>query len=575
MMTEINNLMDYSWWKKHAGIILCTFVVVFFYVFMIFTSVNIPFNDDYDSFFRVLHIFNERGDWTLMYKQHNEHRILWFRLLLVLNHYLSGSVNIVPYIMLGNLGLLGIAWILYRSFRTNENTKLLYFLPLIFLLFVPVAKMHNFGMPTFVNITVIFFAYLSLYFLHKDGIKSLIAAMLAAIVATFSTGAGMFTFPAGIVLLIFPKIRWKRLFVWLMTAGVGIGLYFMDYRSKSKKHGLLTDNILEHGDQMLLYPFAFVGGSLMGLLESDLSMLLMGMLIAFVALWMLFKKWQYFKANPLLITYLVFLGLLMAASAANRGYRGYDSALATRYQLMHVLTLGSIYLYALEAFPKIKKRIIYVMIGLSALLYVVRMADNIPEIINHKNQLESSLLAYYAGNVEDINSFPIKGYEVAVQMFDLAISEGTYKPPTHVIPKTDIADKDRMETSHQAVASIKIYKDTPTGLTIHGNAYIEGYEKRAAGQRIYLALTSGQTTYLMPANKLRHHVPRTLDLLRKEEKIRKSGDDKIISPPNSDFSLILPKTYVDLPKGTYQLSLLIEQNKRIKAIKNINKKIII
>jgi len=163
-MIRAENLMDYSWWMKNRMAALCAGVILFFYLFIIFTAVNIPFNDDYESFFRFLHFFNEEG-WWRVYKQHNEHRIVWFRLLVVLNHYLFGSVSITPFVLLGNLGLLGIAAVLYRSFNIKEN-KLLYFVPMVLLLFVPVVKMHNFGMATFVNITVIFFVYLCLCFLR-------------------------------------------------------------------------------------------------------------------------------------------------------------------------------------------------------------------------------------------------------------------------------------------------------------------------------------------------------------------------------------------------------------------------
>jgi len=383
----------------------------------------------------------------------------------------------------------------------------------------------------------------------------------------------MFVFPAGVVLLIFPKIRWKRLAIWLGVAVAGLAVYFINYKSP-KRHGSLLGNILEHGDQMLLYPFAFVGSSLKSVFEADTSIIIAGMVLVIFALWMLVKKWRYFISNPLLISYLVFLALLIGASSVSRGYRGYDAAFYNRYQLMHILTLGLIYLSAVSAFPTLPKRTVQGIVGLSVLLYIVRMADYVPKILGHKEQLECSLLAYHAGRVDDINSLPLKPQPVVVQRFDLAIGEATYSPPEHILPEAVIYDTSKLEAKKKAVVAIDIYEDTKKGLVIHGKAFINGYKKRTANQKIYFILKSDDENYLIPARKFRHYEPRSIGLLKQKEDIRVSGTPKISFPSSSAFSFILPKKKIDLPKGKYKLSILIEQNTDIKAIRKLDKTVV-
>lgn len=561
---QIKNLINYSWWVKNRVVIACVSVIAVFYIAISCVIVNIPYNDDHNAFFRFLYYFEERG-WRTVFQQHNEHRIVWFKLLVLLDYHLSKSVNIMPYIMIGNLSLLGITVILYRSFKMTED-KLLYFLPVILLLFVPVSHMHNWGMATFVNITVILFVYISLFFLNKDSNKSLVIAIIFSVLAAFSVGSGIFVFPAGIVLLTVFGVRKKRLLVWCATTLVVWKIYFTGYRTPLQ-HGSVIDNMIDHWDQMLLYPFGFAGSALKSVLPTKGSIIIAGGILVILMLFLAIKKWSYFKDNPLIITYLTFLALIIGAAAINKGYQGSQAAFADRYRILHVLILGLIYLSTLQAFPNISKLVLRGLIGLSILFYVVRIADNIPKLLANKEKLEFSLMAYWAEQMYDIDSWYSKSSETTVETLDLAIKRGTYVPPKYMLPKVILTDTDRLKTTSQHEIKLDVYKDTKKGLTIHGNAFIKNYEQHISKQKIYVILKSQKLTYLIPAQKFQYYKPPSVRNRKKRAKPLSAF------PDNSAFSFILPKEKVDLQNGTYHLGIFIEQGKHIKTVRYFNKKI--
>src|SRR5699024_204001 len=112
-------------------------VVIGTYFFIVYHySVNIPFWDDYTHLNVITEFINSDSlleQIKLLFSLHNEHRIVFARLITLAELILSGEVNFITLIMLGNLSLLGIAILLFLTFdkthRQDFKWHTIYFLP--------------------------------------------------------------------------------------------------------------------------------------------------------------------------------------------------------------------------------------------------------------------------------------------------------------------------------------------------------------------------------------------------------------------------------------------------------------
>lgn len=206
-----------------AAIIILSMVVLYYYYFIITYSINFPFYDDFDAILNFLHKYIihpgpvERIQ--LMFRQHNEHRLVFAKALTIIQYHLMGQVNFRLLILIGNSSLVLILVLLYKSFLPLNNYRSLFVIPVSLLLFN-----FRFEEVSFMAIAsmqfpwVLCFALLSLYFLFKTGQYSIYLAVLFASIATFTSANGMMTFIAGALVLmprkgcdLYSKIIWFKI----------------------------------------------------------------------------------------------------------------------------------------------------------------------------------------------------------------------------------------------------------------------------------------------------------------------------------------------------------------------------
>jgi len=531
-MIWIAKVKSKNWWFENKIVILYLLVVAFFYAFISFAITNIPFFDDHNAFYRFLNYFERRG-WESVFAQHNEHRIVCFKLLVLLDEYITTSVNITHYIWLGVLCLLGITLILYYSFKINDN-KLLHFFPVLSLIFVPVTQMHNWGMATFANITAIFFVFISLYFLHKKSNVYFSLALLFSVLATFSNASGTFIYAIGFFVLIFKK-RWLALFIWLITAIFCLFLYFNTYKMPSHR-GPLIDRIPQV-DQIILGVFKFMGSGLKSLLRYPDYITVAGAIVTNVAL----------------------------SAGASSVLRGYYAVSTNRYHLIHVLGLGLIYLSTLEAFPGLFKKYLKIIIGLSLILFAVRLLDNIPATLKHKERLEASYLAYISNDIEYIDTWPHaeRPPELIKKILDESVKNGTYIGHKKIIPKPRLYDAEKLEEiSSKANVHITRFKNSKKGLIIHGNAFFDNWRYNVEQQSVSVILQSDSLSYIFPSSKYRYYKPTIAKALNKKKESIKNNSH----PAYSAFYFNLPKDEISIANNNYKIGILVKEGDKPLAI---------
>jgi hypothetical protein len=305
--------------------LLFLFPFVLYVIYVIRYSLNIPIWDDFDL---ILHFINNfvlaaslKERLLLLFLQHNEHRMVFERIIFVLQYYLFGEVTFESLNYFGNLGwLLSVAFLAY-VWKDKNHPSALDLLPYAYLLLAFIYTESMFWASSSLSFYwSAFFALLFIYFLVRDSCF-LICALLG--LALFTSGGGLGLIPLALGYLLI-KRHYKHLIIFTLYSLVIVSVYFYHYAWPQPGEDLfrLTDFLL-----YLKYGFTFLGASwelLTGVQGSGLVCGVIGCLFLAV-LW--------FKSPSDDFTWLLlgFVVLVAAEAALLRSRLGIGQALSTRY----------------------------------------------------------------------------------------------------------------------------------------------------------------------------------------------------------------------------------------------------
>jgi hypothetical protein len=119
-----------------AWIVILLPPTVYFYLVCLY-SLNIPFADDFANLVDAIHIiqattFNEK--FSHFIALHNEHRIVFNRLVHTLFYFIFGEVDFRFLAIFGNIALVALLYLFYKILSV-PHSKPLYFIPVSILLF--------------------------------------------------------------------------------------------------------------------------------------------------------------------------------------------------------------------------------------------------------------------------------------------------------------------------------------------------------------------------------------------------------------------------------------------------------
>ncbi|PMD95905.1 hypothetical protein BWI97_13645 [Siphonobacter sp. BAB-5405] len=204
--------------RKALPFFIACIPIVFFYIVINQVAVNLPWADDSILMYFLYTYKLPEVSWLHFWKDafsvHAEHRIVVPRLLMLLTYLIQGEINVKTVLLIGNLSILGSAYILYRYIR-RSSLSLWFFVPVTFLLFQPVYWEDSLWLICVVQHTlVIFWVLLSLHLLQFDKKSCFITACISAILAIFTSGNGLLVWFPGILLLLMQQ-RKKEVAIWL------------------------------------------------------------------------------------------------------------------------------------------------------------------------------------------------------------------------------------------------------------------------------------------------------------------------------------------------------------------------
>ncbi len=243
-----------SRFQNYAVLIGLLPVLFYGYVISHFSS-NVPFYDDFFWGFDYLETYFQKN--TLMDKikmllmQHNQHRFIYFRAVLLGLFQLEGNLNFKDLIIIGNVSLFGIFAVYGLTFK-RMALSWLYFLPIPFLLF-QFQFMHNsivsYGVP---NMSIIFLAILTFYFACFTPSKHSYLIWIAGFFATFSNGNGIVIFLVAIILLLLQQ-RFRLAIYTAIVYALSLAIYFSGFHMESGEAKL--------NGNTFMYAFRFLGAA--------------------------------------------------------------------------------------------------------------------------------------------------------------------------------------------------------------------------------------------------------------------------------------------------------------------------
>jgi hypothetical protein len=351
--------------------ILATFlilfpIVVFYLVFQKY-AVNIPHWDDFairNTLAQILETDSISEKIKLLFSQHNEHRILLTRLSAWFVFLQQGTLNLKSLMFIGFIALLGLLAIFFQISK-KYNYPLLAFVPISFILFnVGLFENTFWGMASVQNFGVIFFAFLTFYWLifsvEKQKNHYFYLALFSSFIGVFTSSNGIIIPLIGCLVLLVQQ-RKKQLIIWLGSSIIFIVSFFFNFQKN-------PDNVVETNFSDLKSIIKGIFATLGSILDStaiaptkhmDLAMALGLFLLIFMCIFIyqvIFKKYNraafsiYRSTNDLfLLACLAFIGITSLGIVAARISYGIEVLLTSKYKIYSVLSIIIFYLVALNS----------------------------------------------------------------------------------------------------------------------------------------------------------------------------------------------------------------------------------
>lgn len=281
-------------------------LIVLLWLFQYLVSVNVPWWDDFHGIILpVFHLFSNipfSEKLQLFFSLNNEHRVVNDRFFLLLTYLISGKFELKTLALLGFLNLIGIFLLIFKIAKPLVG-NLLFLLPIPLLIFHAqyYESLQSLMVP-FQNFSVIFYVFLTFYFLIFKKLNSLLPAFIFALLAIFSHGNGILAFLIGMIILLVNQ-RTKDIIIWTVLSLLTIIIYFWGYQKPEWSSGVSS---VSHPVAALRYVFEFFGAYSLNItdlsttakaLYSNLVSQVFGVCLVIIFLILFFQKYPIFSSS--------------------------------------------------------------------------------------------------------------------------------------------------------------------------------------------------------------------------------------------------------------------------------------
>ena len=250
-------------------ILLTSLPLAVLVVLVYYYASDIPIFDEWE----IAHLLDKFYSGTLTFRdiiaQHNEHRIVLTKIIILLNAILTGWNMYVEYAV-NILFALGTSVVIYYAISKLQNLSsvkkmILYFTSAFMILSFSQFENFLWGFQMQIYMSV-FFNVLAAALLVYGGSVAFLFAVLSAVLATYSFGNGVAVWPIGLFLLVVPdyvdgrKLNTGRIIFWLMATAASIYFYFFhDYNTLQPPLSEKLRFFLTHPHVVIILFFSYLG----------------------------------------------------------------------------------------------------------------------------------------------------------------------------------------------------------------------------------------------------------------------------------------------------------------------------
>lgn len=415
-------LSVFLWWHFKRGKALHLYggaVVCFFAVVVAVFALNVPITDDNYALLQWAVNYVPSRDFGVLVKgifePYNECRIVFARVVALIDLYFTGSVHFNHLMYVASTGLLLIAGLFLL--QTRRSTRLS--LAILFLLFqFQYYDSVFWANSALQNIWSVAFGMLSIYCLVKSHLRYFVFAIMAAIAASFTYGNGLFVWPIVLGYSLY-KRNYKHL---MLSTAICLGIlaiYFHHFTPAVSDMSLVKR-------MGLAVPFTVVllGGSFQFLYQIYLPMM-GGIFILFSFFWMI--RVGYYARYPFVFLVLLYLLLCAFTAGVFRGNRGAAEGLSVRYGIYAITAFISCLIFWGNEYLGKKSKGHSALLALAICYHFAANFFFFPEVMVRNDKLKR-----YVNSLPDKSAdwymSPVIPFESRTIVKE-AIKKGLYCPP--------------------------------------------------------------------------------------------------------------------------------------------------
>jgi hypothetical protein len=376
--------------KDKVYLFLTLLPLVIYIAAVLIFSINMPAGDDYDAVLGFLNKFVTSNSLSekiwFLFSQHNEHRIVFNRIIELMQYCIMGKANFYVLSIIGNLGWVLSFFVIYKLYKKKcNNYKYLLPISIIFFSFLTHTLM-SWSMASIQQYFQVLFLLLSYYFLiYKFSIKNIFLYQLFLILGVWTGGGGLVFYIPAVIYLFFKK-RYREAIFTIGLFLINVYFYFIFFRYNF----ISSDSIsyfFEHLFVISIYILNFIGNIK---IFTRYGGFLAGLIFLLCSIYIAFRKRCEFQI-------LILLAVIFTAFAAaiDRVHFGVWQALSSRYTMYPIILLVSDYLSILPCKDKgSRNRIFIFALAFSLIIFSISVPNGFKNLIKYDSNLKSNCIYY-------------------------------------------------------------------------------------------------------------------------------------------------------------------------------------
>ena len=317
--------------------------LVFTFFFVYKYGITIPYLDQWELVPLLEKVHNHTLTLADLWKQHNEHRIIFPEILMLLLAHLS-NWNIFLELCANMVLATFIFLFLLSILRSSSEIKSFWLKMLISLLIFSMVQYENWTWGWQIQFFLsVLGTVIALWAANKWQGKAvgLLVVILAAVLSSYSFSAGLLTWPVVLVVFLLQK-KWKRkhIVILLLACIATVLLYYHNYTKPVYHPPILF--FLDHPLVFIRYVLTYLGASLMYFSKLPYySASIMAVVILVLASWAIFNIWRFDRQQLSRMAPWLALTLYACLSACaiglGRAGFGWEQAYFSRYTTISTL----------------------------------------------------------------------------------------------------------------------------------------------------------------------------------------------------------------------------------------------